>query len=153
MPIFERIAPVLPVRDVAAALEHYRRLGFTADAYDEIPEPGAHGPIYGFLEWGPVQLHLALVTDLDPRSNTSACYLYVDDTEALYAQWLAADVGGRLIAPTATPYGLREMAHIDPDGNLLRIGSPIRSSSSQRQDSGTGSSSIGAVSRTPTDTG
>jgi len=129
MPTFDRVAPVLPVRDVTAALEHYRRLGFTADAYDdEPPEPGtaAHAPIYGFLECGPVQLHLALVTDFDPRRNTSACYLSVDDTDALYAQWLAADVGGRLIAPIATEYGLREMAHIDPDGNLLRIGSPIR---------------------------
>jgi len=33
-----------------------------------------------------VQLHLALVTDLDPRRNTSACYLYVDDTEAVMSR-------------------------------------------------------------------
>ena len=32
---FERIAPILPVRDVRAALAHYRRLGFAVTAYDE----------------------------------------------------------------------------------------------------------------------
>ena len=120
MPVFERVAPVLPVRDVAIALAHYHRLGFTADAYDE---SSAEGPIYGFLEWGKVQLHLVLVRDLDPLANTSACYLYVDDSDALYVLWKAAAIGGRLHPPQDTPYGLREMAHVDPDGNLLRIGS------------------------------
>jgi hypothetical protein len=27
---------------------------------------------------------------------------------------------------SATPYGLREFGHVDPEGNLLRIGSPLR---------------------------
>jgi uncharacterized glyoxalase superfamily protein PhnB len=52
-------------------------------------------------------------------------YLYVDDAEALDAEWDGARVEGRLIAPTDTEYGLREGAHVDPDGNLLRFGSPI----------------------------
>jgi hypothetical protein len=30
-------------------------------------------------------------------------------------------------APVDTDYGLREGWHIDPDGNLLRFGSPIAS--------------------------
>ena len=29
-------------------------------------------------------------------------------------------------APVDTDYGLREFALVDPDGNLLRIGSPLR---------------------------
>ena len=119
---FQRVAPILPVDDVAAALEHYRKLGFTADAYagDAVNEL-----IYGFLRWGRVELHLARTPGLDPKTNTSACYVYVDDADAVYAQWRTADVAGRLDPPRDTPYGLREMAHIDPDGNLLRIGSPI----------------------------
>ena len=32
---FEEANPIFPVRDVARALEHYRRLGFTAAAYGE----------------------------------------------------------------------------------------------------------------------
>jgi hypothetical protein len=51
-------------------------------------------------------------------------YLYVSDADALYAQWRLTRVAGRLVAPVDTEYGLREGAHFDPDGNLLRFGSP-----------------------------
>jgi hypothetical protein len=122
MATFERVAPVFPVRNVRAALEHYRRLGFEADPYEEEREGD---PIYGFLSRGPVQIHLARVTDLDPTRNTSACYIYVDDAKTLFEEWTSAKVNGRLHAPTDTPYGLREFAHVDPDGNLLRVGSRI----------------------------
>ncbi|MGY0793800.1 bleomycin resistance protein [Azospirillum argentinense] len=118
---FARVAPILPVRDVRAALAHYRRLGFEATAYEE----AAADPIYGFLAWGSVSLHLARVPDLDPARSVAACYLYVNDVDALHAAWQAAEVDGRLTAIAATPYGLREFAHIDPDGNLLRVGAPI----------------------------
>lgn len=116
---FERVAPILPVRDVRAALDHYRSLGFTVTAYDE----AAADPVYGFLDWGGVGLHLTRVPDLDPERSVVACYLYVSDADALHAAWKAANAGGRLTAVSDTPYGLREFAHIDPDGNLLRIGS------------------------------
>lgn len=118
----EKVAPVLPVRSVRAALAHYRALGFQADAYGEERDGD---PIYGFLCRDGVELHLVGVPGLDPKANTSACYLYVDDADALYAEWTRANVGGRLNAPEDTPYGLRELAHVDPDGNLLRIGSEL----------------------------
>jgi hypothetical protein len=118
----ERVAPVLPVRDVRAALEHYRRLGFTADAYGA---PGATDPIYGFVQRGAIELHVTRTPSLDPAKNTSACYLYVDDAARLFGEWSSAGVSGRLVAPTDTEYGLREFVHVDPDGNLLRVGSPI----------------------------
>jgi uncharacterized glyoxalase superfamily protein PhnB len=123
---FERVSPVLPVRDVAAALATYRALGFEVDAYDEPGVSTPEDPIYAFLRWGPVELHLSRYRELDPKSNTSACYLYVDDADALYAQWSAAQVEGRLRPPEDTPYGLRELEYVDPDGNALRVGSPIR---------------------------
>jgi predicted enzyme related to lactoylglutathione lyase len=118
----DRVAPVLPVRDVSAALAHYRRLGFGAKAYGET---SPSGPIYGFVSWGAVELHLALARELDPEKTTSACYLYVNDANALYEAWRGAGVGGRLTEPQDTPYGLREFVHSDPDGNLLRVGSPL----------------------------
>jgi catechol 2,3-dioxygenase-like lactoylglutathione lyase family enzyme len=116
------VAPVLPVRSVARALEHYRKLGFTANAYKEAVDGD---PVYGFLSRGAIELHLSRFTELDPAKNTSACYLYVDDANALHAEWRAADVGGRLTSPEDTPYQLREFAHVDPDGNLLRVGSNL----------------------------
>lgn len=118
------VAPVLPVRSVARALEHYRKLGFTAKAYGEQAADG--DPVYGFLSRDAIELHLARVGELDPTKNTSACYVYVDDANALHAEWRAAGVGGRLTEPEDTPYELREFAHVDPDGNLLRVGSNLR---------------------------
>lgn len=120
---FASCAPVFPVRNVTTALEHYRRLGFDAKAYNEAD---ADGPVYGFLYRGAVELHLARVPALDPAQSMSACYLYVDDADALFAQWSQCGVTGRFTAPEDTPYGLREFAHIDGDGNLLRVGSPLR---------------------------
>jgi hypothetical protein len=116
-------APVLPVRHVRRALEHYRRLGFKVDAYDE---PVDDDVVYGFLERDGVALHLARTPELKIDENTSACYFYADDADALHAEWKAADAGGRLSELEDTPYELREFAYWDPDGNLLRVGSPLR---------------------------
>ena len=33
--------------------------------------------------------------------------------------------GSRLMAPWDTDYGLREFALVDPNGNLVRVGSPL----------------------------
>jgi predicted enzyme related to lactoylglutathione lyase len=118
----KRVAPVLPVRSVTRALDHYRKLGFSADAYGE---KSGDEPIYAFVSAGPVELHLALVPDLEPNANTSACYLYVADANATFESWKSAGVGGRLDEPRDQPYGLREFIHLDPDNNLLRVGSEI----------------------------
>jgi catechol 2,3-dioxygenase-like lactoylglutathione lyase family enzyme len=120
----ERAVPVFPVRSVTAALEHYRRLGFEAHAYGE---RDGDDPVYGFANRGRVELHLARTPELDCAHNTSAAYLYVDDADALYAEWQRAGAGGRFFgAPEDTPYHLREFAYADLDGNLLRIGSEMK---------------------------
>jgi hypothetical protein len=120
-----RLAPVLPVKNVAVALERFRKLGFEGDAYREPGDEARGGPIYGFLRWGTVELHLACVAELDPSANTSACYLYVDDADALFERWKFTGVEGRFVEPVNTPYRLREFAYVDPDGNLLRVGSEL----------------------------
>lgn len=118
---FDRVAPVLAVRDVAASLDHYRQLGFRTKPY---LDPSGE-PIYGFLCRGEIELHVACVSDLNPETTTCACYIYVDDADTLYEQWKATEVKGVFHAPVDTEYGLREFAHIDPDGNLIRVGSPL----------------------------
>ena len=115
---FRRLSPVFPVTDMEVAVAHYEKLGFTVRHYE--------GPdAYAFAERDGLELHLALVGDLDPVRNMSAVYLYVDDADALYQEWSAAGVEGRLIAPTDTEYGLREGACLDRDANLIRFGSPL----------------------------
>jgi catechol 2,3-dioxygenase-like lactoylglutathione lyase family enzyme len=108
---------VLPVRDVRAALEHYRRLGFTVHAYE--------GGGYGFVERDNIEVHPGEIPDLDPSANPAAVYFFVADADALHAEWRVANGGGQLIEPTDTDYGMREGAHIDDDGNRIRFGAPL----------------------------
>ena len=104
-------ATILPVNDLEAAVDRYRRLGFEVERY------GKGG--YAFCNRGNVWFHLSEGT-VDPATSTTMVYLYVDDPEALYAEW--QDVEGRHAAPEVKEWGVREGAYVDPDGNLLRYG-------------------------------
>ena len=75
---------------------------------------------YGFVERGPVQLHLQ---PGDPDETGGVVYLYVSDAEALHAEWVRSGVEGRFMGPHDTPHGLREFVYVDPDGVVHRVGS------------------------------
>lgn len=112
-----RAVPILATADVARAVEHYAALGFETEVWA--------GGGYGFATRDGVELHFAQVDGHEPATNGVSCYLYVGDAQALHAEWTTAEVGGRHGQPTDTAYGLREGHHIDPDGNLVRYGSPL----------------------------
>lgn len=116
---FTSVSPIVPVRDLDVALDRYRRLGLDARAYK--------GPDrYGFADRGSVSIHLTEWAEHDPLRTAASVYFYVSDADALYAQWAALEnLGGRLIAPQDTPYGLREFTYVDPDGTAHRVGSPL----------------------------
>ncbi len=115
---FTSVSPIVPVRDLDAALDRYRRLGFDTHAY-----PGPER--YGYADRGAVSLHLAEWADHDPDRTGASVYLYVSDADAVHAEWRAAGVDGRFVKPYDTPYRLREFAYVDPDGTALRVGSPL----------------------------
>jgi predicted enzyme related to lactoylglutathione lyase len=109
----ERIAPIFAVRDLAAAMDFYRWLGFAVRTYS--------GGGYGFAAWRGIELHLGVVPEDDQR--VSAAYLFVDDADEVAAQWQEA--GAALHPPQDTEWGQHEGALEDPDGNVIRFGSPI----------------------------
>jgi hypothetical protein len=113
--VFERVAPVVPVLDLNAALERYRRLGFTVRAY-------GHATGYGFADREGVSIHLSEWDEHDPTRTASVIYLYVTDAEAVRREWLEAGVDGRFSEVRQTDYGMREFAFVDPDGTLHRVG-------------------------------
>ena len=115
---FHRVAPVIPVRDLDAALDRYRRLGFAVRAY-------GHGTGYGFVERGSVSFHLSEWDEHDPERTASVVYVYVSDADALHVEWTGSGVEGRFAEPCDTEYGLREFAFVDVDGTLHRVGSPL----------------------------
>ena len=113
-----RIAPIFPVRDLDVSLEHYRRLGFATREYD--------GGGYGFATRDGIEIHLGLVPEVDARSTTSSAYLWVDDADELARVWRAA--GADVRSPEDAAWGQHEGVVIDPDGNVIRFGSPVRGS-------------------------
>ncbi len=110
-----RFSPIFGVRDLAAALEHYASLGFRTSVYDD-------ADYYGFADRDGTGLHLARRDD-DMHPGTA--YLYVRDADALYEEWSRPGIGGHTHPAVPTDYQLREGSHTDPDGNLIRFGSPL----------------------------
>ena len=119
-PTMKVAAPVLPVGDIVRAVDLYRGLGFTVERYT-----GADP--YAFARRDDVHLHLAQAASIDALSSMVSVYLYVDDAAALHAEWSAVKLPGHLHRAKPTAYGLLEGAYVDPDGNLLRFGSPLPS--------------------------
>jgi predicted enzyme related to lactoylglutathione lyase len=108
------VAPIFPVRDLDVVLAHYSRLGFTTRAYQ--------GGGYGFAATDDVEIHLGVVADLDEHGRASA-YLFVDDADGVAAVWESAGV--EVHRPQDTEWGQHEGAVVDPDGNVIRFGSPM----------------------------
>ena len=73
-------------------------------------------------------LTIHLAHSEEPTTGASALYIHVDDVDQLAEDWRAAGVN--VIGPDDYDYGKREGSHRDPDGNLLRFGSPLRRSPS-----------------------
>ena len=102
--------PILHVRDAAASIEWYARLGFTVE-WEHRFEPGL--PLFVSLHRDGARLFLS-EHELDGGRETHV-YLYVDDPDAAAE---AVDAP----PPEETPWGMRELRVRDPDGNLVRIG-------------------------------
>jgi DNA-binding MarR family transcriptional regulator len=121
-------SPIFGVKDLRRALEHYRSLGFTVKAYED-------GEDYGFAFRDGVSIHLAADRDYDPGVRASQAYLFVDDADALAAEWSRPGIGGRTLPVGVMAYKIREGSHVDPDNNVIRFGSRIREDPQESQTS------------------
>ncbi len=108
-------SPLLPAKNVRAAMEWYRDvLGF-ADAWIYEDEG------YAIVKRDDAEIHLFEMA-INPRKSDFMVYLRVNDIEGLYDEFRALD----LIHPNAPlqdrPWGQREFAVLDPNGALLTFG-------------------------------
>jgi hypothetical protein len=122
----ETAVPILPSRDLNETLVFYLRLGF--ENRGAPPEQWD----YLIIGRGGIELHFYADPDVDPLTTAAGCYLRVADANRLHEEWRRVGVphdpatGSRLQPPVDTDYGMRELALVDPSGNLLRAGSPLR---------------------------
>lgn len=117
------VAPGIPTTDMARTVEHYQRLGF---AFSAPGSPSVADANFAIAERDAIALHFALKPDHDPAKTATWVYVSVADADVISEEFKAAGAGqGR--EPRDTDYKMRELAHIDPDGNLILFGSPLRS--------------------------
>ncbi len=109
------VEPIFVVSDVPRAVAHYEQLGFSTSYHDEG---------YAFAHRNELTIHLA-GPGVDPeRVGRGSIYMHVNDADALAEEWRGAGV--EFVEPRDFEYGKREGSHEDPDGNLIRFGSPVR---------------------------
>ena len=113
--------PTLPSRSVGDTLAFYRRLGFDGEIH-------AFGG-YAILRRGTVELHFFTHRELVPAESSAMCYIRVSDAESIYRAFALAELPRkgipRLDALDDKPWGMREFAIVDSDGNLIRIGQTL----------------------------
>jgi catechol 2,3-dioxygenase-like lactoylglutathione lyase family enzyme len=115
--------PTLPCRSIGAATDFYRRLGFEGGAHEFNGE-------YAIFTRGAIELHFFTHRELNPVESSAGCYIRVQDVEGIYKSWSATGLPRsgipRMDRLEDKPWGLREFAVVDPDGNLLRLGQIIQ---------------------------
>ena len=108
-------APIFKVADVTRSVAWFERAGFEVSFHDDT---------YAFAHRDrDLTIHLAHAEGDDVPSH-GALYLHCQDADRVAAEWRESgiDVDG----PRDEDYGKREGSITDPDGNLIRFGSPIR---------------------------
>jgi catechol 2,3-dioxygenase-like lactoylglutathione lyase family enzyme len=107
--------PILKVADVARSVAWFERAGF---------ETSFHDDTYAFAHRDrDLTIHLA-ETDGDESPGHGALYIHCQDACRVAEEWRRAGI--EVDGPRDEDYGKREGSITDPDGNVIRFGSPIR---------------------------
>lgn len=113
-----RAMPVLEVADMARSLAFYKdKLGFDADTWRD-------PPTFAILQRGTVSLALVLAQDGNVAVSRRhwAVYVYVDDVDAVFAEFAACGVALPEHPVTQTEYACRDFTLDDPDGHMIAFG-------------------------------
>ncbi len=116
---FRRSMPILQVSDVRRSAGFYERLGFHCHGFWGDP------PGFAIVQRGDVTLGLFLLEKAPITPNEWwAAYLYVDDANALHAEFKALDIP-ELSEPRDQEWGCRDFDLVDPDGHRLAFGQDL----------------------------
>jgi catechol 2,3-dioxygenase-like lactoylglutathione lyase family enzyme len=120
-----RLTAILPCNDLDASEAFYHRLGFTRPDADR-PPPGSEDTYRMLADGKGGYLHLTDAVEgwLVPGRNPFGLYLYVENVDALAAEFLGETVEPE--GPESKPWGMYEFSLSDPDQTLVRVGWPIR---------------------------
>jgi len=107
--------PIFKVADVTRSVAWFERAGF---------ETSFHDDTYAFARRDrDLTIHLAQA-DGDESPGHGALYIHCQDAGRVAEEWKQAGI--EVNGPRDEDYGKREGSITDPDGNVIRFGSPIR---------------------------
>ena len=107
--------PVFKVRSVSRSTDWFERAGFHVTFHDDT---------YAFAHRDRgLTIHLALA-DADDHPGCGRLYIHCQDADRAAKEWRQAGI--EVEGPRDEDYGKREGSISDPDGNVIRFGSPIR---------------------------
>jgi hypothetical protein len=118
--MLEKLAPILPARNIPDTQAFWQRLGFLTIYIDAS---------YLLMKRDGAEVHFFLHKDLDPFKCDHGAYLRPSNIDVLDSEWakLGLPVTGipRLERATDKPWGMRELALLDLNGNLIRAGQEL----------------------------
>ena len=118
MTAFDKSIPVLPSRSLQRTIQFYEKLGFCGELLA--------ADTYAILTRGDLELHFFPHPALKPPDCYAGAYMRVMDVDALHAAFTPADLPAagipRMERVENKPWGMREFALIDEDGNLVKFG-------------------------------
>ncbi|MCX7288354.1 MAG: VOC family protein [Rhodobacterales bacterium] len=118
--MLEKLSPILPARDMAATESFWQRLGFVTVYLDAE---------YLMMKRDGAEVHFFLHPTLDPATCNHGAYLRPARINELDAEWGALGMPAtgipRLERAADKPWGMRELALLDLNGNLIRAGQEI----------------------------
>jgi catechol 2,3-dioxygenase-like lactoylglutathione lyase family enzyme len=119
-----RAIPILPSRSLDETIRFYADIGF-----DLVRRYDLHGYVILSRDAGAIELHFFKMGVINPTESYSGCYIRVPDADAMHRAFSAMELPDegipRLTAVEDKPWGMREFALVDPNGNLIRVGHPL----------------------------
>lgn len=109
------LEPIFRVADLASSVAWFERAGFEVSLHDD-----THAFAHREKD---LTIHLTHAGDGETTGG-GALYLQCQDADRVAHEW--RDAGFDVVGPQDEDYGKREGSVTDPDGNLIRFGSPIR---------------------------
>jgi hypothetical protein len=107
--------PIFKVADVVRSTAWFQRAGFEVSFHDET---------YAFAHRDrDLTIHL-VQADEGELPGGGALYLHCQQADRVAEEWRQAGIA--VDGPRDEDYGKREGSATDPDGNVIRFGSPIR---------------------------
>jgi hypothetical protein len=127
--------PLLPCTSINETENFYKALGAVITYKQKVPNN------YIALTLKQLEIHFFAMKQLAPSSNFSSCYLVVQDIDPFYESCRAAlkELFGKIPLkgfPRINPlkdissYGVRQFIIVDPNGNYIRLGQPIKKTDS-----------------------